>query len=120
MPIGILIDKELQNVNQVFLPIFSPEDSFLLDYIQKLIYNNNSKITILDVNNLINTDFVMQSAINSLEQKYPDNISFIQDKIVTEEFLSNEDLMVISLESWKAIVDSRTVWLRGVPSSINH
>jgi Kef-type K+ transport system membrane component KefB len=116
MPIGILIDKELQNVNQVFLPIFSPEDSFLLDYIQKLIYNNNSKITILDVNNLITTDFVMQSAINSLEQKYPDNISFIQDKIVTEEFLSNEDLMVISLESWKAIVDSRTVWLRGVPS----
>jgi Kef-type K+ transport system membrane component KefB len=116
MPIGILIDKELQDVKRVFLPIFSSEDSFLLDYIQKLIYNNNSKITILDVNNLIDTDFVMQSAINSLEQKYPENISFIQDKIVTEEFLSNEDLMIISLESWKAIVDSRTVWLRGVPS----
>ena len=60
MPIGILIDKELQDVSQVFIPIFSSEDSFLLDYAQKLIYNNNSKITILDVNNHINTNFVIE------------------------------------------------------------
>jgi hypothetical protein len=29
--------------------IFKSDDSFLIDYAQKLIYNNNSKITILDV-----------------------------------------------------------------------
>ena len=80
MPMGILIDKELQNVNHVFIPIFSPEDSFLIDYIQKLIYNNNSKIVILDVNGHINTNFVMKSAIDSLEQKYPNNIGLINDK----------------------------------------
>lgn len=116
MPIGILIDKDLQEVNRIFLPVFSPEDAFLLDYIQKLIYNNNSKITILDINNHVNSDFIMQSAVNSLEQKYPKNISIMQDKTVTEEFLSNEDLLVISLESWKTLVDSRSDWLRGVPS----
>ena len=37
MPIGILIDKELQQVSRVFIPIFSSEDSFLIDYAQKLI-----------------------------------------------------------------------------------
>ena len=50
MPIGILIDKELQQVSRVFIPIFSSEDSFLIDYAQKLIYNNNSEIVLLDVN----------------------------------------------------------------------
>ncbi|PRZ26466.1 cation:proton antiporter [Flavobacterium granuli] len=116
MPIGILIDKELQEVNQVFIPIFSPEDSFLIDYAQKLIYNNNSKIVILDVNGHINTNFVMGSAIASLEQKYPNNIGLIDDQIIKKDFLDEQDLMLISLESWKVLVDSRSIWLSEVPS----
>jgi Kef-type K+ transport system membrane component KefB len=116
MPLGILIDKDLQNVDRVFIPIFSSEDSFLLDYAQKLIYNNNSKVEILDVYGNINNNFVVQSALESLEQKYPDNVLLLQDRIVKKEFLSNQNLMIISLESWKALVDSRSVWLSGIPS----
>ena len=116
MPLGILIDKELQNVNQVFIPIFSPEDSFLIVYVQKLIYNNDSKITILDVKGLVNTNFVMESAVNSLQQKYPDNIGLIEGESVKKEFLDKQNLMLISLESWKVLVDSRSDWLSEVPS----
>ncbi|MBP2283914.1 Kef-type K+ transport system membrane component KefB [Flavobacterium sp. CG_23.5] len=116
MPLGILIDKDLQNVNQVFIPIFSPEDSFLIDYVQKLIYNNDSKIMILDVNGIVNTNFVMESAINSLKQKYPNNIGLIKEENVKKEFLDKQNLMLISLESWKALVDSRSDWLSEVPS----
>ncbi|WGK95016.1 MULTISPECIES: cation:proton antiporter [Flavobacterium] len=116
MPLGILIDKDLQRVNNVFLPIFSSEDSFLLDYAQKLIYNNNSKIEVLDVNGNIHNNFVVQSALESLEQKYPKNIALMEDRIVKKEFLANQDVMIISLESWKALVDSRSIWLSGVPS----
>jgi hypothetical protein len=115
-PLGILIDKELQQVNNVFIPIFNPEDSFLLDYAQKLIYNNNSQITVLDVNGHIKTNFVMKSAISSLEQKYAKNITTVNDKIIKKEFLAKQDLMIISIESWKALVDSGSVWLSRVPS----
>ena len=116
MPLGILIDKDLQSVNRVFIPIFTSEDSFLLDYAQKLIYNNNSKVEILDVNGDIHNNFVVQSALESLEQKYPNSINLMEDRIVKKEFLANQDVMIISLESWKALVDSRSVWLSGVPS----
>ena len=116
MPLGVLIDKDLQTVNRVFIPIFTSEDSFLLDYAQKLIFNNNSKVEILDVNGDIHTNFVVQSALESLEQKYPNNINLMEDRIVKKEFLANQDVMIISLESWKALVDSRSVWLSGVPS----
>lgn len=116
MPLGILIDKELQKVDQVFIPIFNSEDSFLIDYAQKLIFNNNSKVVVLDVNGHINTNFVIGNAISSLELKYPNNISLHDDRIIKKEFLAKQDLMIISLESWKALVDSRSIWLSGVPS----
>ena len=71
---------------------------------------------VLDVNNHVNSTFVIQSAIESLLKKYPKNISLMQDRIVKKEFLSNQDLMIISLESWKTLVDSRSIWLSRVPS----
>jgi Kef-type K+ transport system membrane component KefB len=116
MPLGVLIDKDLQNVNHVFVPMFTPDDSFLMDYSQKLIYNNDSKITVLDINNLIQNNFLMESAISSLEKKFPNNITLLQDRIMKKEFLSKQDLMIISLESWKNLVDSQSVWLSNVPS----
>lgn len=116
MPLGILIDKEFRETDRVFIPIFRSEDSFLIDYAQKFIYNNNSKITVLDVNGHVNTNFVLQSAVKSLEQKYPANLERIKDKVVSDEFLSKQDLMLISLESWKVLLNSDIHWLGRVPS----
>jgi Kef-type K+ transport system membrane component KefB len=116
IPLGVLIDKELQKVDQVIIPIFSPEDSFLIDYAQKLIYNNDSKIMLLDVNGNLKTNFVLKSAINSIQEKYSKNITMMDDKIIKKDFLANQDLMIISIESWKVLLDSHSIWLRRVPS----
>lgn len=115
-PLGILIDKELQKVNQVFILIVNPEDSFLLDYAQKLIYNNNSEITVFDVNGHIDSNFVLQSSINSLQQQYPKNITLRDNIVVKSELLALQDLMIISIESWKSLVDSQSIWLSKIPS----
>jgi Kef-type K+ transport system membrane component KefB len=37
MPLGILINKNIQEINQVFIPVFGAEDGFLLYYAKKLI-----------------------------------------------------------------------------------
>ena len=116
MPLGILIDKDLQEVKNVFVPMFSSEDAFIIDYFQKLIYNSDSKISLLDINNMVKNNFVMGSAIHSLEENYPDNITVLQDRIMKKEFLAKQDLMIISLESWKNLVDSQSLWLSHVPS----
>jgi uncharacterized protein YqfB (UPF0267 family) len=78
--------------------------------------NNNSKVVILDVNSHFQNNFVLQSAVNSLEQKYASNIEVVSDKTVSLAFLEKQDLMLISLESWKALLDSDSDWLIGVPS----
>lgn len=115
-PIGILIDKDLTKVEQVIIPIFRAEDTFLLDYAQKMIYNNNSQIMILDVNENLNNNFVLKSALNSLEQKYPQNVTLINNRIIKKDFLAKLDLMIISVESWKILLDKYSIWLRRVPS----
>jgi hypothetical protein len=71
---------------------------------------------ILDVNGNIDTNFVLKSAINSLKEKYPENIKMMNDKIIRKDFLTNLDLMIISVESWKVLLDSHSIWLRRVPS----
>jgi hypothetical protein len=71
---------------------------------------------ILDVNGNVNTNFVLKSAINSLEEKYPKNITMMNEKIIKKDFLANLDLMIISVESWKLLLDSHSIWLRRVPS----
>jgi hypothetical protein len=115
-PLGILVDKELNEVDEVFMPIFGIEDAFLIDYAQKLIYNNDSKVTVLEINNQVKNNFVIENSIKALENNYPQNISVIDESEMKAGFLAKQDLMIISLESWKNLVDSQSVWLSTVPS----
>jgi len=115
-PLGILIDKDLNQVDQVIIPIFSPEDTFILDYAQKLIYNNNSQIIVFDINENIKTNFVLKSTLTSLQQNYPQNVTVINNMIIKKDFLAKLDLLIISVESWKLLLDKYSIWLRRVPS----
>jgi Kef-type K+ transport system membrane component KefB len=116
MPLGIFIDKELNELNEVFVPIFTMDDAFLIDYAQKLIYNSDSKITILDIKNQVKANFIIETAVTGLENKYPDNVAIMTENEMKAGFLAKQDLMMISLESWKKLVDSQSVWLSTIPS----
>jgi hypothetical protein len=70
----------------------------------------------LDVNTTYGTNFVVESTINSLNEKYPENIILMTEKTMRKEFLTKLDLMIVSLESWKTLVDSQSTWLTNVPS----
>ena len=116
LPLGVLIDKDLKEVNQVFVPIYCSEDSFLIDYAQKLIYNNNTLVTFLDMKGHIESNFVIASAIGSLKQKFSNNVILNNESILYDEFLEKQDLMIVSLDSWKDLLDTSSKWLSGVPS----
>ena len=116
MPIGILVDKELTDINEVLVPIFGIEDAFLIDYAQKLIYNNDSKVTVLEINDQVKNNFIIDNAITTLENTYPSSISITTEGEMKAGFLAKQDLMLISLESWKKLVDAQSVWLSTVPS----
>ncbi|PBQ33460.1 cation/H(+) antiporter [Sphingobacteriaceae bacterium] len=109
VPVGILIDKKLDKVERVYVPIYSISDSFLLVYVQKLIVNSQAQVSILDVVGVIRQTPELYETIRSIEQKAPNQIALQDDKIVDEEFLNEQDLMLISLDSWKRGIEEESL-----------
>ena len=116
MPVGILVDKDLESLNQIFLPIFSPEDAFLVEYAKKLIANNDSHITFVDPNNAIKENNSVSDSIKAIQHISSNNITMMEERIMKKDFLLKQDIMLISLENWKKLVDSQSVWLSNIPS----
>jgi Kef-type K+ transport system membrane component KefB len=116
MSVGILVNKGLEQIENVFIPIFSKEDTFLLEYAQKLIHNNGSQIIISDVLDEVKNNMHMQESIRSIEQVAPNHIMMMQERTIRKEFLVQQDLMIISLDSWKKLIDSQSTWLNNTPT----
>ena len=118
VPVGVLIDKDFDNVETVFIPVFSENDTFLIQFAQKLINNSESQITILDVGGYIKNNPELKEKIRAIEQKAPNYINLLNERIIDKEFLTSQHLMIVSIESWKKLVDSKSLWLSDIPSTL--
>lgn len=118
VPLGILIDKNFENAGTVFIPIFDEKDIFLIQYAKKLIYNNHSQVSILDVREIVKNNIELKEEIRAIEQVTPNHIAILNDKKMDKNFLKSQDLMVVSLDSWKKLVETRSTWLSNTPSTL--
>jgi len=118
VPVGVLLDKELKTMDKVFLPIFTESDNFLITYAQKLIHNSGSQITMLDVSGQIKNKHEIKEALFSIEQSTPRQLTFLNDMVIDSSFLKQQDLMLISIESWKELVETKSQWLSDIPSTL--
>jgi len=115
VPVGILLDKNLSKTDKVFIPVFDIKDAFLINYAQKLISNSGAQVTILDANGQIK-DSGIKELIREIEQNAPNHINLLKQTEIGKDILQQQDLMIISLESWKRLVEKQTVWLANTPS----
>lgn len=115
-PVGIFVDKEFKSTDRVFLPVFDASDAFLIDFAQKLISNAGSQVTVLDAEGAVKNSHDIKESIRSIEQNVPNHIKLINRRTLEKEFLLEQDLMIISVDSWKKLVESRIDWLNHTPS----
>ena len=118
VPVGVLLDKGMQHTDHIFIPVFSHEDSFLISYAQRLIKNSDSQVVILDAAGQIKNHPEMKESIRAIEHTAPNHITLINERVIEKEFLKSQDLMIVSMASWKKIVHSKSVWLSDIPSSL--
>lgn len=118
VPVGIFIDKESRQLVNIFLPIFTISDSFLLIYARKLIHNSGCRVIIIDAAGVIRQNNEIKEAIRSIENIAPNHIALYQEKTIDKEFLEQQDLMLISLDSWKNILNTQSIWLVNSPSTL--
>ena len=118
VPVGILVDKKFSNADIIFVPIFDKSDAFLITYAQKLIRNNEAQVTVLDSTGLIKNNSEIKEMIRAIEQQAPNHISIMNEQKIEKEFLLQQDLMLVSLNSWKKLVETRSLWLSNTPSTL--
>lgn len=118
IPVGVFLDKNLSKLDNIILPVYSKEDIFLMEFAQKLIHNNESQLIIVDMEHQVENNFTMKELIRSIEQVKPNHISLIEKSDVTLEILKQQDLVLISQESWKRLQDARKKWTKYLPSML--
>jgi Kef-type K+ transport system membrane component KefB len=116
--VGVLVDKGFSKIDQVFIPIFSEKDIYLLLFAQKLIKNSGSQIIILDAAGKIKNNSEIRELVRAIEQFAPNHINLLNERIIEKAFLMQNDLMIVSDNSWKKLIESKSDWLSDVPSTL--
>jgi Kef-type K+ transport system membrane component KefB len=118
VPVGIFVDKGMNGIQNIFMPVFSISDSFLLIYAQKLIHNGDVRIAVLDSTGVIRQNPEITEAIRSIEQAAPGHVILYHENQVDAGFLSTQDLMLVSLDGWRKAIETQRVWLPKTPSAL--
>ena len=118
VPVGILVDKNLEKTESIYIPIFNQNDVFLIQFAQKFIKNNDSQVIFHDIGGHIKSNPQIKEQIRSIEQIAPNHVALIEDKTIDKTFLKKQDLMLIGIESWKNLIDTKSLWLSDIPSTL--
>lgn len=118
VPVGIFINKDFEKIGHVILPIFSKADLNLMKFAQKWITNADAQVTILDAMGEIEQNIDFKEQLRMIEQFKPNHIRVIKNRTIRKEFIEEYDVMLIGLESWKKLVESRSRWLNFAPSML--
>jgi Kef-type K+ transport system membrane component KefB len=106
VPLGIFVDKNLYKTDNISVILFNKEDQFLLDYVKLLKKNSSAKISIFDTYDIVNEE-------NKITHE---NVKVIHSSKLEKDFLKEQDLLIMSIDSWKKLIDTRSVWLNNTPS----
>jgi Kef-type K+ transport system membrane component KefB len=116
--VGILVNKGFEKIDKVFIPIFNDKDIFLIPFAQKLIINSESHITFFDATGHIKNNSEIKKAISAIEESAPHNVHLMNEHIIEKEFLKQYSLMIINADSWIKLMETKTIWLSDVPSTL--
>ncbi len=116
--VGVLIDKGFSKMNTIFVPIITPNDTFLIQFAQKLINSSGSQISFIDVHDEIDKNVEIKESIHAIEQATPTYINRMNEQSIDSEFIKQQNLMLISAESWKYLIDTKSDWLTNLPSTL--
>ena len=113
IPVGILIDKDLTKIENIFIPIFNENDDFLINYAKKLIDNSNAWVSVLDYTNSANSNDLKY---NISLTNYQDHINWISEKELTKKFIHHQDITIVSFENHKKILEQNKELLNNISS----
>jgi len=116
VPVGVLINNSATTWDHIIGMFYSEKDIFLIEYFQRLIKNSEAQITVIDRSGITNTRMEMKEKIRAIEQEAPNHITLTDENPINDQFIQQFQLLIISTDGWKKLVESRVTWLSQLPS----
>jgi Kef-type K+ transport system membrane component KefB/nucleotide-binding universal stress UspA family protein len=110
--VAVFSDRGMQQLENILLMIYSREDRFLLRYAEMILANTTTSIiTILDVSGLQATEpeVFMHNADSH-------RVHVTTRKLLDQEFLQGYDLIMVHIQYWHHIIESKSQWITYSPS----
>ncbi|MCY4780228.1 cation:proton antiporter [Sphingobacterium sp. UT-1RO-CII-1] len=116
--VGVFIDNDFEIANKIVLLIYHINDLKLIKYIRKFIHNVQSQVIIIDNKNIIQQDTTALELIRSIEHVAPNHITRYTDFEINNDFIKEQDLIILSTESWKELFNDQNRWISDIPSTL--
>ncbi|KGE16012.1 Na+/H+-exchanging protein [Sphingobacterium deserti] len=116
--VGVFFNNNFKQADRILLPVFTNHDLKLIHYAQKFIHNSNAQIVIVDTQKLISQSMETLELIRAIEHVAPNHISRLENTDFNEDLLANQDLIIVSAESWKYFFEAKKRWVKNIPSTL--
>jgi hypothetical protein len=110
--VAVFIDRNFSDADSIFIPVFRMEDAVLLKFAANFARNSGSEITINDQQGFAEVDREVAYFNTELTGK----IKRFEDELIQKDFLDQQDLMLITYESWRVLLENKSDWLDHLPS----
>ncbi len=119
MPVGIFIDKGNVGIRNIFVPVLNEDDIFVGSFMQRLAENSYVRITLWDAIGLMDTSMEFTKAVRSIKAINPYLFQLWNKNIPVDiDILKKQDLILISLNSWKELDAKNPRLLKDAPSML--
>jgi Kef-type K+ transport system membrane component KefB len=118
VPVGIFIDKGLNDLATAFIPLMGNSDEFLIGFAQKLINNAQTQVTICDFDGITSANPTLKESIRAIEHNAPNHISLITSLEIDQVPIDQTDLIILSLDGWKKAIELKPHWILKAPSTL--
>lgn len=117
MSVGIFIDRGLVEVKNVFVPILDPGDIFVADFMERLAKNSYTRITLWDARGLMDESIDFVKSVRAIKSINPYLFQLWNNNVpIDGHILKKQDLIMISLKSWRKLREQHPSWEKSVPS----
>lgn len=115
---GIFIPNNYpENVTKVFVPILRENDAFTFPYFYQLAKNQDMTIIIWDAIGIVNSNPKLQKLYQTITKKVDGKIRlWNNDRKIEDEFIQQQDLMIIGYEGWEKLLVTPLSWIEHLPS----
>lgn len=119
VPVGIFVDKGLVSIKNVFIPILDEDDVFIGEFMERLATNSYIRITLWDSIGLLDTSIEFTKSVRSIKSVNPYLYQRWNNHIpIDSDILSKQDLVMMSMQSWKKLRETNQAWVKSIPSRL--